>query len=1097
MNRILSTALMLILLAPAATLATEASATEKDEVFSAKTFKGLAFREIGPALTSGRVTDIAIHPSRLSTWYVAIASGGVWKTINAGTTWQPIFDDEASYSIGCVAVDPNNPFVVWVGTGENNSQRSVSYGDGVYKSIDGGVSWENVGLESSEHIGKVLIDPRDSNVVYVASQGPLWAPGGERGLYKTDDGGRTWKAVLTISENTGVSDVWFDPRDPDVLYASAYQRRRHVWTLINGGPESGIHKSTDGGATWRELENGLPKGDMGRIGLAVAPANPDVVYAIVEAAEEKEQGFYRSTDAGANWKRMSDYVSSSPQYYQEIVPDPKKADRVYSMDTWMHVTEDGGKTFAKVGERYKHVDNHAMWINPGDTDHLLAGCDGGVYESFDRGATWAFFDNLPVTQFYRLTVDNDSPFYNVYGGTQDNFTLGGPSRTNTGHGITNADWFVTVGGDGFEPQVDPEDPNIVYSQWQYGGLIRFDKRTGEQIDIKPQPGPSDEALRFNWDSALIISPHSHTRLYFGTQKLFRSDDRGDSWRAVSPDLTSGVDRNTLKVMGRVWGVDTVAKNRSTSFYGNIVSLSESPLVEGLIYVGTDDGLIQVTEDGGESWRKLEAVPGVPARSYVSDLESSLHDADTVYAAFDNHKAGDFKPYVLKSNDRGRTWTSIAGDLPQRGTVYTLGEDHELPSLLFAGTEFGAFFARDGGQRWVQIEGGIPTIAIRDLDIQRRENDLALGSFGRGFFILDDYSPLRLADKALLGRDAALFPVRKAWMYIPALPMGLREKSSMGDDLYTAPNPPFGAVFTYYLKEELKTRRTLRREQEQKIAEKSGDVSYPSWETLRAEDREEDPAILLTVRDAEGHVVRRLSGPVEAGFHRVAWDLRFPPPDPAALEPWKDDNPFDEPPMGPLAMPGTYTVSLAKRVDGELTPLGEPQTFTAEVLGAASLPPTDRAALLAFQQKTARLQRAVLGAVEAADEAQKRIEHLKKALDDTPAADPKLADELRGIETRLEDLQVQLTGDSTVSRRNEPTSPSIAERVGSVVGGHWTSTSAPTETHRQAYAIAAGAFADVLRRLQTLIEADLAGVEDRAEAAGAPWTPGRVPRWQPE
>jgi hypothetical protein len=543
-------------------------------------------------------------------------------------------------------------------------------------------------------------------------------------------------------------------------------------------------------------------------------------------------------------------------------------------------------------------------------------------------------------------------------------------------------------------------------------------------------------------------------------------------------------------------VDAVAKNRSTSFYGTIVSLSESPLVEGLIYVGTDDGLVQVTEDGGESWRKI-GVPGVPARSYVSDIEASLHDADAVYAAFDNHKAGDFKPYVLKSSDRGRTWTSIAGDLPQRGTVYTLGEDHELPTLLFAGTEFGAFFSRDGGKRWVQLEGGIPTIAIRDLDIQRRENDLALGSFGRGFFILDDYSPLRLADETLLQQEAALFPARKAWMYIPALPMGLREKSSMGDDLYTAPNPPFGAVFTYYLKEELKTRRKLRREQEKKIAEKGGDVSYPSWEALRAEDREEDPAILLTVRDAEGHVVRRLNGPIEAGFHRVAWDLRFPPPDPATLEPWKDDNPFDEPPRGPLAMPGTYTVSLAKRVDGELTPLGEPQTFSAEVFGTASLPPTDRAALLAFQQKTARLQRAVLGAVEATDEAQKRIDHLKRALDDTPAADPRLADELRGIETRLADLHVQLTGDSTVSRRNEPTSPSIAERVGSVVGGHWTSTSAPTETHRQAYAVAAGAFVDVLQRLQTLIETDLAGIEDRAEAAGAPWTPGRVPRWQPE
>jgi len=570
MPKTISTLLMMMVLAPlglhaAGTAAAPKSGDkgEKKELLSAETFKGLALRNIGPAVTSGRVGDIAVPPGKRGTYYVAVASGGVWKTVNSGTTWEPLFDKEGSYSIGCVTIDPNDPLVVWVGTGENNSQRSVSYGDGVYKSMDGGRSWENVGLRESEHVAKILVDPRNSDVVYAAAQGPLWSSGGGRGLYKTTDGGRTWSPSLKISENTGVTDVWMDPRDPDVLYAAAYQRRRHVWTLVDGGPESAIYKSTDAGASWKKMTNGLPEADMGRIGLAVSPADPDVVYAVIEAA--KEPGFYRSRDAGVNWKKMSEYVSQSPQYYSEIVPDPRDVDRVYSMDTWMHVTQDGGETFKKVGEKYKHVDNHALWIDPDDTDYLLAGCDGGVYESFDRGATWSFKANLPVTQFYRVTVDNAEPFYNVYGGTQDNNTVGGPSRTTTAQGIVNSDWFVTVGGDGFETAVDPQDPNIVYSQAQYGALVRFDKRTGETVDIKPQEGKGEPPLRFNWDSPLMISPHSRTRLYFAAQKLFRSDDRGDSWRAVSPDLTAQIDRNELKVMGRVWSVDAVAKNASTSF----------------------------------------------------------------------------------------------------------------------------------------------------------------------------------------------------------------------------------------------------------------------------------------------------------------------------------------------------------------------------------------------------------------------------------------------------------------------------------------------------------------------------------------------------
>jgi photosystem II stability/assembly factor-like uncharacterized protein len=1068
------------------------AAQETEDAFSSATFSGLPFRSIGPALTSGRIADIAVDPRNEKTYYLAVASGGVFKTENAGTTWTPIFDDQPSYSIGAIAIDPGDSLVVWVGTGENNSQRSVSYGDGVYKSVDAGRTWKNVGLKTSEHIGKILVDPRDSNVVYVASQGPLWNPGGERGLFKTTDGGKTWSAVLQVSENTGVNDVVLDPRNPDVLIASSYQRRRHVWTLINGGPESAIYKSRDGGTSWEKLARGLPKGDVGRIGLARSQSAPDVVYAIVEAAEDG--GFYRSIDGGENWEKRSDYVSGGPQYYNEIVVDPRDPDRVYSMDTWMMVTEDGGKTFARAGETFKHVDNHALWIDPNDSDHLIAGCDGGVYESFDRARTWDFKANLPITQFYRVEVDNDLPFYNVYGGTQDNFSLGGPSRTTSGHGILNSDWFVTRGGDGFETVIDPLDPNILYAQSQHGGLVRFDRRSGEEIYLKPQPAGGEPALRWNWDSPLILSPHSPTRLYFAANRLFRSDDRGNTWRAVSPDLTAQIDRNELPVMGKVWSVDAVAKNTSTSFYGNIVSLSESRLKEGLLYTGTDDGLVQVTDDGGLAWARTELPRAVPERTYVSRIEASSHDLDTVYAAFDNHKNGDFAPYLFKSTDRGGSWTSISGDLPSRGPVYVLAEDRVDPNLLFAGTETGVFFSSDGGKRWVQLKGGLPTIAVRDIAIQERENDLVLATFGRGFYILDDFSLLRGLGAAALENEAVLFPVKKSWMYMERLPLGLPGKSFQGDSFYAADNPPFGATVTYYLKEDLLSRKKKRQEEEKRIEGEGGTIRYPDWDALRSEDREEPPAIWVTVKDASGDVVRRMEGPATKGFHRVAWDFRFPDSRPARLKEEPRDNPFAPPPIGPMAVPGTYEVSLASRVDGVVTPLGEPQRFEAQALGTASLPAEDKQALLQFQQETAALQRAVLGSVRLVEDTDARLALIEKAILQSPVLDQSLLDQARNLRDRLHAIDVSLSGDETIRSRSEPTPPSIEDRVDDVVYGHWTSTSAPTETQREAFRIAGAELAPVLDDLRRLIETDLAALEETLDARGAPWTPGRIPRW---
>ncbi len=878
---------------------------------SSPTFNGLKLRSIGPAFTSGRVIGFAVYPNNPARYFVAAASGGVWKTINNGTTWTPVFDKEGSYSIGAIALDPKNPLTVWVGTGENNSQRSVSYGNGVYRSDDGGKTWKNVGLKNSEHIGRIAIDPKDSNTVYVAAQGPLWGPGGDRGLYKTADGGKTWKKIISISDNTGVTDIVIDPQTPETLYAASYQRRRHMWTLINGGPERALYKSTDAGATWNKLKAGLPTTELGRVGLAISPVDSNVIYATVEAADKKG-GIFRSNDRGGSWERRNEYDVTA-MYYARIVADPKNVDRIYVMNVFLMVSDDGGKTLRRLGEKSKHVDNHDIWIDPNNTDHYLVGCDGGVYESNDRGANWEFKRNLPITQFYDVTTDNSTPFYNVFGGAQDNFSFGGPSRTRSASGITNSDWFVTHGGDGFRSQVDPEDPNIIYAELQNGSLARFDKRTGERMGIQPAVGPGEEPLRWNWDSPFIISPHSHTRLYFAADKLFRSDDRGDSWQVISGQLSRGLDRDKLPVMGKVWSMDAVAKNASTAFFGNASALAESPRKEGLIYVGTDDGLIQVTEDAGKTWRRIETFSGVANMAYVSRIVASNHDENTVYAAFENHQNADFNPYLLKSTNAGRTWTSISSNLPKNGSVWAIAEDHVNPNLLFVGTEFGLFFSIDGGQKWIQLKGGLPTIQVRDLTIQKRENDLVVGTFGRGIYILDNYTPLRLLKPDMLKQEGQLFPVKNALMYIQSQPLGGRGKSFQGESFFTAENPPFGATFTYYLKDELKTRKAKRQEAEKEAAKKNAAVALPRLTDLSAEEEEEAPAVIFTVTDSSGRVVRRLTGPVTAGVNRVAWDLRHPP---SSLPPPPNpelEDPFNEGPAGPLVMPGGYRLSLAKRV----------------------------------------------------------------------------------------------------------------------------------------------------------------------------------------
>lgn len=1072
-------------------LALPSSAQNKQ--FKSSNFAGLRFRNIGPSITSGRVIDIAVNPHNYSEYYVAAASGGVWKTSNAGTTWKPIFDYQGSYSIGCITIDPNNSNVLWVGSGENNGQRSIAYGDGVYKSTDGGKTWKNMGLKNSEHIGKIIVDPRNSNVVYVAAQGPLWSTGGERGLYKTEDGGKTWKQILKISDKTGVSDIAIDPRNPEVIYATAWQRFRSVFSMLSGGPESGIHKSTDGGKTWRKIQNGIPGQELGRIALAVSPVNPDYVYAIVEG-KPSNQGFYRSTNRGENWQKMSGY-NSSGNYYQEIYCHPTELNTVYSMNTWAMVTYDGGRSFRRVGEGRKHVDNHAIWINPKNANHMLMGCDGGMYETFDRARTWIFKPNLPITQFYKVATDNAKPFYNVYGGTQDNASLAGPSRTNKDMGIVNSDWEISVFGDGFESQVDPKNPNIVYAQYQHGGLFRYDKKSGERIGIQPQAGKGEPGLRWNWDAPLLISPHASNTLYFAANKVFKSTDRGNSWKTISSDLTRKLDRNKMKMMGQVWGIDAIRKNASTSIYGNIVALHESPRKAGLLYIGTDDGLVQVSDDDGSNWRKTEKFPGVPELTYVNYLLASQHNDNVAYAVFNNHKRGDFKPYVLKSTDQGKSWKSIAANLPARGSVYCIAEDHVNADLLFVGTEFGVFFTVDGGKQWTQLKSGLPTIAIRDIEIQKRENDLVMASFGRGFYILDDYTPLRQVNGQLMAKDAHIFPVKNALLYTIATPLGIPRTGFQGHSFYAAPNPAFGATFTYYLKKSLKTLRQTRQAAEAKSRKNKQDIQYPTFDQMRAEDDEIAPYLIFTISDASGKVVRRMKTSASAGLKRINWDLRYPPVEPTRITPLRDQgNYFSSAPQGHLVLPGTYKVALGKVVDGKYSELVPAQDFKVVPLNNTSIPVTNRNAVVTFHQKLNKMRRALMSANNLRNELQNKVRHMRVAVLNAPNAPMSLLEDIRKVDKQLRQLNRELNGDFSLGRRFFETPPSVAGRIGQINFQLGQTTLPPTKAHRESFKIAEESFGQIINKLSQIASNDISKLEKALENAGAPYTPGRVPQW---
>jgi len=1081
--------LLIILFTTTFLFTVDAQKDKKPESESDKlSLSGLKFRCVGPAIASGRIADIAVNPSNPFEYYVAVASGGVWKTVNAGTTYQPIFDSQGSYSIGCVTIDPNNHNTIWVGSGENNNQRSVAYGDGIYKSNDRGKTWENVGLKKSEHIAKIIVDPSNSDIVYVASMGPLWSEGGERGVYKTVDGGKNWKAILSIDKHTGVSDLIMDPRNPNILYAAAQQRRRHVFTYVGGGPGSGMHKSVDGGTTWTKINSGLPA-NMGRIGLAISPANNDYIYAVVEAADDKG-GTFRTTDGGNSWNKRGKYTSSG-NYYQEIYCDLTDPNKLYAMNTWMQRSTDGGKTFSNVGEDAKHVDNHCMWIDPMNGDHWLVGCDGGLYETFDAAKTWDYKPNLPVTQFYKVAVDNDAPFYNIYGGTQDNSSMGGPARTNTSHGITNADWFFTHGGDGFESQVDPKNPNIVYAQSQYGVLVRFDKLSGEEVGIQPKERKDENAYRWNWDAPLAVSPHKDGRLYFAANKMFRSDDYGNSWEVISDDLTKQIDRNTVKVMGRLQSMNAVMKNSSTSPYGTIVAFNESTLDPNLLVVGTDDGLIQITNDGGGTWTKIDRFNRVPQNTYVNSVICSQHDENVIYAAFNNHKKGDFKPYIYKSSDKGKSWTSISNNLPDRGSVYAIDEDHVDSELIFCGTEFGVFFSNNGGGDWKQLKAGVPTIAVRDIAIQKREDDLVLGTFGRGFYVLDDYSALRNVGAADLSKDGILFPIRDALAYEKSVPLGLPGKAMLGDSHYSAEDLGPVAMITYFMKDEVKTLKDIRKEKEKEAIKANRDTPFLDYDNLKKEREQQKPKLLFTITDGDGKVIRKLMKDYSKGVNRIKWDLRFAPKDPINLKKPSFYNPWAGKAEGSLVEPGNYFVQMTKYVDGKFTDVGEKEQFEVKMLKERVMPAKDQAAKTKFQREVDELDRSISGAGKLIGEMNNKMRHMKEAIKFVELPLPELMDEITAIETRIKEAKVLLNGDPIKSKLDIGAPPTPAGRLGWIVYEQKHSTADPTETHKNSLAIAKEEFAPILALLTEIATVAIPALEEKLENADAPYTPGRA------
>jgi photosystem II stability/assembly factor-like uncharacterized protein len=895
-------------------------------------FKALEFREIGPAVMGGRIDDFAAVESNPNIVYAGVASGGVWKTTNNGTTWESVFDKEGVSTIGDIAIAPSDPSVIWVGTGEPNNRQSSSWGDGIYKSTDSGKTWKNMGLAETHHIGRVVIHPKNPGVVYAAALGHLWGANPERGVYKTSDGGKTWNQVLKISNDAGVSDIAMDPESPDTLYAAAYTRRRTPFGFNGGGTESAIYKTTDGGANWKKLVKGLPYengGETGRIGLDVYRKDPNIVYALVQ---HEKGGIYRSEDKGETWKKMSD-TDPRPSYYSQVRVDPNNDLRIWVLGAAMFFSEDGGKTFSTRRVQKIHGDFHALWIDPSNSNHIIAGSDGGIHWSYDNGKTWDFLNNIAIGQFYEIGLDNEKP-YHVCGGLQDNGSWCGPSATPAREGIVNEDWTLIHGGDGFYAQIDNVEPWIVYTESQDGYLARRNLRTAQERSIKPEAKFGEPHYRFQWNSPVAVSVHDHNTIYYGGNYFFKSTDRGDSWTRLGNDLTSGIDRNKLQIFGKTPDKQTLSRHDGVQEYPTITTISESPVTADVLWAGTDDGNVQVTRDSGKSWKNVAPqIPGVPKGTYVSRVAASKYAAGSAYVTFDGHRADDYAVYIFATADYGETWQAIRHGIPDTaGSVHVVREHPRNANLLFAGSEFGLWISWDRGANWTGFKNNFPTVPVDDIELQARENDLVLATHGRSVWIFDDLTPLEKMDATVAASDLTFFPPRAANVWHIHT-----RRWSAGQKAFAAKNPPVGAVINYYLKSALPSSEPTPNSAEKKEAaaesqkpktdepeaKPTGKLSEKPAETPAApsaekntDKKEEKPEtkkegkVKIVVTDMDGKTVRELEGPGAAGVNRANWDLRYnPPAEPTPEQLEAIAAGYGLGPRGPYAEPGEYTIRI--------------------------------------------------------------------------------------------------------------------------------------------------------------------------------------------
>ena len=1046
---------------------------KNDENPIASALKSFKFRSVGPAFMSGRIADIAIDETNENVWYVAVGSGGVWKTENAGTTWNPIADNMPFYSTGCITIDPSNNSSIWLGTGENVGGRHVGIGHGIYHSSDAGKSWKNMGLKNSEHISKIIVHPNNSNVIWVAAQGPLWSSGGDRGLFKSVDGGKTWENKLEINEWTGVTDLVINPENPNILYLASWQRHRNVAALMDGGPGTALYKSVDGGENWKKINNGLPGSNMGKIGLAISPMKPNVLYAAIEL-DRREGAVYKSVDSGGSWKKMSETVSggTGPHYYQELVASPHVFDKIYLMNVRVLVSENGGKDFYTMRERKKHSDNHSLTFKANDPNYMLIGTDGGVYESFDNSKSWKFVGNLPLTQFYKLAVDDAEPFYNIYGGTQDNNTQGGPSRTFKNNGISNADWYVVLGGDGHQPATEPGNPDIIYAQSQEGFIHRIDMTNREVVNIRPQEDIDEPYERFNWDAPILVSHHNPQKIYFGSQRVWVSENRGDSWNAISGDLTKNEERFSLPIMGGMQSFDNAWDVYAMSTYNTITSLSESALDKNILYVGTDDGIIQHTKDGGKNWTKLtvDKLPGTPKSAFVNDIKADLHDKNTAYVVLDNHKFGDYKPYLFMTEDGGKNWKSITKGLPEGTLLWRIVQDHVDPNLLFLGTEYGVYVSLNKGKSWDKFSAGLPTISVRDLAIQKRENDLVLATFGRSFYVLDDYSALRDLDSELMKKDGYIFKPRKALQYNQIY----GGTSSDGGQTYYAKNPEYGANIKFYVKDAPKSLKQKRKKTEKE------NMSFVGWDALDNEMSEQKNQSILVIKNKNGDVVSKISNPLKKGITNVNWSLSssIPTTVKSGSKSRYSSGVYTQ------AKEGKYDLFLYTRINGVVSEVAGPVELEVEKIRRGTLqnPLSDQhdsyyKKLAEAFTKVELLEHKIEKASDRVDTYQSVLMRLKNNI----SKSSKLVFDLVEMKNKLER---KIGGSESKKEVGEKDNLTIYDRLWSARGGWYPNSYGPTALHMRSYDIAK----KMLDRLEPEISNYLSKVDEVGkilEEAGAP------------